>query len=299
MISFKINGRLGNQLFQLAAAYSLSLKIGKKKKILPDERSGVFTVTEYFDTPIQYPLSWQLLHSLIQKLPKKLKPRLSKHLLSSYYEFIGHKIYSPKHPMQIDHEFFNVQDNTCLDGYFQSEYYFKSVANEIKHTFKVKEKFQQEWKKLYKTWPNHTKLVAVHIRLGDYKSQAGWNMGAEDMTLPKSYYQELISQYSNEENLVVILSDEPKVVQEWFKPSTRLLISEESLIVDFITLTKAHVCILSHSSFSWWGAWLNTNPNPSIYVPEFFLGFRKGITVPENIIPDQWIKIKIQHESAN
>jgi hypothetical protein len=130
--------------------------------------------------------------------------------------------------------------------------------------------------------------------LGDYKTQPGWNLGASDMTLPGNYYFDLINQLKGPGKLFVILSDEPNIVSEWFKSQDDIIISRENLILDFMTLIHSESCILSHSSFSWWGAWLNVKKNPCIYVPENFQGFRIGKMVPEQVIPDNWIQVPVK-----
>lgn len=297
MIGFKINGRLGNQLFQLAAAYSLSRQNGKQLQILPDERSGSFLVEKYFDTHLPYPISWRIIKSIIQILPTRLKHRGSKLIYMLYYPLMQLKMYQSPDPMKIDPDFYTIEDNFCIDGYFQSEYYFKNIAGEIKEKFKIKSQFVNEWKKWYAKLPNHQKLIAVHIRLGDYRNQAGWNLGASDLTLPASYYLNLIKQHSEEGNLFIVMSDEPDTVRTWLPESSNIIYSTESAIIDLITLTQSHSCILSHSSFSWWGAWLNTKENITVYVPKYFLGYKIKQTVPEDIIPASWIQIEVPNEN--
>jgi hypothetical protein len=293
LISFKVNGRLGNQLFQLAAAYALAKK--HKSIILPDERSGRFTVEEYFETNINYPLSWKLIHLLISMIPLRLRFRVSRTLLKIYYSFYKFKQHSAKDKMKIDPDFHQLNDNTCVDGYFQSEYYFENIKPEIKQIFKFKDNFQNQWKQWYSKLPNHQLLVAVHIRLGDYRNQAGWNLGANDLTLPESYYTKLVERHNQPGTLFIVMSDEPDTVRSWLPNTPNFIYSQESAVLDMISLTKAHVCILSHSSFSWWGAYLNTKSNAIIYAPKYFLGFRINRMVPENIIPENWTQVEIQH----
>jgi hypothetical protein len=57
---------------------------------------------------------------------------------------------------------------------------------------------------------------------------------------------------------------------------------------------NADVCILSNSSFSWWGAWLNTKPGKVIYGPQNWLGFGKNDEYPAGIstnLPVNWISL--------
>jgi hypothetical protein len=54
-------------------------------------------------------------------------------------------------------------------------------------------------------------------------------------------------------------------------------------------LTRADICVLSNSSFSWWGAWLNTN-DAQIIAPQYWIGNEMKKEYPVNIIPSYWSK---------
>lgn len=294
MIGFRVNGRLGNQLFQLAAAYALTKHHRMPLSILPDERGGEFIIDKYFDTNIKWPLGWKIARSIPSIFPKQFRSRVRKYCFRYYYGLKQIPLYQPNEAMCIDKNFFNLNNNIIIDGYFQSEYYFKSYRDEIFALFKIKSQYNYEWKKWYNTLPLHQELISVHIRLGDYKTQPGWELGASDMTLPSDYYIGLINQLKAPGKLFIILSDEPTIAEEWFKSQDNIIVSRENLISDLLTLMHSESCILSHSSFSWWGAWLNVRKNPTIYVPENFQGFRIGRMVPEQVIPDKWIQIPVK-----
>jgi len=48
--------------------------------------------------------------------------------------------------------------------------------------------------------------------------------------------------------------------------------------------------VISNSSFSWWGAYLNKNPNKTIIAPKNWFG-PKGPKDTENILPKDWLSI--------
>lgn len=297
MIGFRINGRLGNQLFQVAAAYALARHKGYSLHLLPDERSGKFIVPDYFEIPLQWAPGWKWMRSIPEWFPRRIQVRIRRVVNTLYYSRQNLPIQKSEDPMVLDRAFFQIQDGVILDGYFQSEYYFKDYQSEIRQLFTVQQRYQQLWKQWYHHLPNHEKLVAVHVRLGDYKNQPGWNTGSADVTLPRQYYDSLMDREAGSGKLMVILSDEPDTVADWFGHRPDTFISRESMILDLITLMHAHSCILSHSSFSWWGAWLNNRPDKQIYVPRNFLGFRTGRMTPEGIIPENWISIEVPYEN--
>jgi hypothetical protein len=47
--------------------------------------------------------------------------------------------------------------------------------------------------------------------------------------------------------------------------------------------------IIANSSFSWWAAWLNVNPNKIVIAPERW--FNNKSLANQDILPDSWHKI--------
>jgi hypothetical protein len=48
--------------------------------------------------------------------------------------------------------------------------------------------------------------------------------------------------------------------------------------------------VIANSSFSWWGAWLNSNPNKKVIAPNNWFGSQTNLNTSD-IIPDNWIKL--------
>jgi hypothetical protein len=55
----------------------------------------------------------------------------------------------------------------------------------------------------------------------------------------------------------------------------------------------ADICILSNSTFSWWGAWLNDKKDKIVHAPRYFLGWKTQKEFPENIYPSTWNLISV------
>lgn len=82
---------------------------------------------------------------------------------------------------------------------------------------------------------------------------------------------------------------------EWIKEN--LPLSDDSVLVDWnrgtdswqdlylMSQCKAHV--LANSSFSWWGAWLDANPNKVVVTPAVWVNH---IDAPD-VVPDSWVRL--------
>ena len=92
----------------------------------------------------------------------------------------------------------------------------------------------------------------------------------------------------------MFLSDDIDQVKDQFNYVKKTHFSTSDVITDLQFIINAQTCILSCSTFSWWGAWLNEIENKTIFVPEHFLGFKVNKEYPVKIIPNSWTKVKVQ-----
>jgi len=86
----------------------------------------------------------------------------------------------------------------------------------------------------------------------------------------------------------IFISDDLSYIEEEFDYLKEKYISKHNDIIDFQFLLNADICILSNSSFSWWGAYLN-NKKATVFAPKFWLG--KKSELPKHIIPEGWHKL--------
>jgi hypothetical protein len=290
MIGFYINGRLGNQMFQLACAYTLAVK--HKTNILPDETSGKYHIHKYFKDKKLYPWHWKTMHIIGNLLTPKYYHYYTIHILPIYYSIFKLSEFNHIDYMNICYNIESLPNNTRLNGYFQSEFYFSKLKNNVRSLFEFKDIYIEKWNHYMSKNKKHSRLIAIHIRLSDFKNLGHLNLGGDNLVLSCDYYLNILKKENRDDTLIMILSDEPNTVREWFQNYNNIVISEEESIIDLITLTKADVCILSHSTFSWWGAWLNNKPDKKIYVPKYFLGYKIQKEIPQNIIPANWIQVE-------
>jgi len=190
-------------------------------------------------------------------------------------------------------QFKRLNGNYLVRGCLGHPSFFFMDYENISKYFQVKIKYQQRYNILYREFQKYSKLVVIHVRKGDYETFKVEGLGNSDMTLPLNYYKKIINNYNQNEVKLIFLSDNIAQVKKDFNYLQNAYFSTENEITDLQFLMYADVCILSCSTFSWWGAALNSKANKLVYVPKYFLGFKVGKEYPEGIIPEQWIKVDV------
>jgi hypothetical protein len=183
--------------------------------------------------------------------------------------------------------------NTIITGYFQGIRYFGSVQDIIRKKFEIKKKYCRIYNDFAASFKNR-KIVAVQIRRTDYLEFNDPELFGPDLSLPLNYYCNLMDQIRQEGDCIfIVMSDDKQYLHNHFNGFADVLISDNTEIVDLQVMMHADICIISPSSFGWWGAWLNHKPGKKVYVPENYLGFKAGKEYPAEIIPTGWIKVKV------
>jgi hypothetical protein len=283
MIAVRLEGRLGNQLFQYAFIYATAKKL--KVDFYIDQSIDKFLLDQYFEvdnTP----------YHLFQKYifnTKGYKNLFSYHLKRPFYTGLK-KIHQLKtlnfsHFDDPDSQLSNMIDSALYTGFFQSEQYFSAYRNDIIRLFSVKPQYKHQYKSIAAAQlPANKPIVVIHIRRGDYVNL--------DCQLPDEYYHDIIAGLKDNDAYYVFISDEADYIKEQFAYLENKYISHNTEIIDFQLLLNADVCILSSSSFSWWAAWLNPKKNKLVYAPKYWLGFKDQKEFPTGITKNlNWILV--------
>lgn len=275
MIGVSIQCRLGNQFFQYAFARALSKRL--KTQFFLVEGKEKLILSEYFELE-----GYSKFLNLLKKIIYKLKNR---------------KLFENLQAIEIQSPFDNLSDNSIYLGYFQSELFFKDIADHISSYIVIKSRYVTTFNKLYRQTFTESKVIAIHIRRGDYLNLDHWwleNLGSDNLSLPISYYEKCLSQIENlNAYKLFFVSDDIEYVKTYFGHYKNAIFGGNDMITDLQILTNAHVCILSNSSFSWWAAYLNKHPNKKIFCPKYWLGFKIEKEYPESIIPNNWIQTEV------
>lgn len=178
-----------------------------------------------------------------------------------------------------------------LTGWWQSEKFFKNIEDEIKKEFKFPEITDKNNRKIIEKIQN-TNSIAVHVRRGDYLNDKGLGGLA-----PLEYYKRGIGYIENKIKNPVYFIFSNDI--EWCRKELNL--KENVYYIDWnkgkdsykdmqlMSLCKHN--IIPNSSFSWWGAWLNSNPNKIVVAPEKWFNDCTKMDY-SNIVPESWVKMK-------
>ena len=184
------------------------------------------------------------------------------------------------------------KDNVYIEGYWQSEKYFKDIEAVIRREFTVKNELQGKNKEVAQQILD-TLSVAIHIRRGDYISNP---LTAKlHNTCSLEYYQQAINIFVGKvkDPHFFIFSDDPAWLQKNMVlqyPITH--VNHNKADKDCEDLRLMSMCkhnIIANSSFSWWGAWLNNNPDKIVVAPKKW--FNDDSYNTKDLLPESWIKI--------
>lgn len=295
MIIVKIFGGLGNQMFQYAAARSLSIRHSTELKLDVREFEN-YGLRQYGLNHLNIKESFATKQE-VEKLLGENKCKLVKLLQSLRMSKLAQKIKLNNCLLEEEESFseafYEAQNNIYLKGYWQSEKYFLGIKDILKQEMLPKK--TQSFKEIEMArLIERTNSASIHFRRTDYITNPIVNQRHGVCEL--SYYLKAVETLAAKlrDPHFFIFSDDPTWVKQNFNidfPTT--FVSRDLLFHDYEEMYLMSRCkhnIIANSSFSWWGAWLNDNPRKNVVAPGKWY---QGNTVfkIENLIPAEWIVI--------
>jgi len=291
LIIVKLMGGLGNQMFQYALGRSLAVKNSCELKIdiseyktykLHNYGLGVFNLNENFADKkecdnIKFE-KCSVIERAARKILGKMKRKTNNYIIEKNLRF--------------DPEILKLAGNRYLEGYWQSEKYFILNKEEIRNDFVLKHEMNEANTAVYKKIKS-TDSVSFHIRRGDYVSDPGTN--AYHGVDLKHYYEDAVKliKKSVTNPHFFIFSDEPDWVRENFKGEFEFTVVDcntgKTGYEDMRLMSACSHNIIANSSFSWWGAWLNNNPEKIVTAPKNWFTDKSIDT--SDLIPETWIRL--------
>lgn len=253
-------GRLGNQMFQFSAGYSLSKKNNTEFKFPIENmvKNGYNGIDLYncFELSSSY---LEHFNTIIQSIEY------------SYTEDLKDLRFNPS--------FFTIPDKTNISGYFNSEKFFIDYKEEILRELKFKEEILDKSNNIIKDYNlQEENIVGIHVRRSDYMELDEW--------VGEDYYRksiDTIKSYISSPRFFIFSDD-----INWckgFKEFNPSICLELDKYCSLCIMSKLKNLIISNSTFSWWGAYMQKDRNITI-IPGKWL---KNNTY--DVWKEDWIKI--------
>lgn len=251
MVSFRAAGRMGNFLFEAASSYGYARRHNL-------EWSVPNWTTNNFWSPL-------------------------------YLQHLVHPEYNKREDVLINENGMQYQEipfkeewrnkNIVLNGYWQTDLYFREYREDILNLFAYPYKMIED-------------TCSIQARFGDYLIIEG-----KHILVDESYLSNAMK-YVNEETGISkfkVFSDDINYFKTNFGYLYDFEYSTNGIEQDLIEISCCHSNINSSSTFSWWGAWLNRNPEKIVVTQEkwFQDGWKDGSILADtsNIVPENWIKL--------
>jgi len=296
MIKIFTFGGLGNQMFQYAAARALAEQLGTSvcidKSFLniysKNTTPRCFELDSFCRKPDENTTSSKNRGRLFLKIYPKIKGNLLGRKIAKNYN-----LYEEKQEFNFDSNFLSLPDKTLLLGYFQSEKYFAQLQEIIRDCFTFKKPISGKNAEIAEKI-NSTNAVSIHIRRGDYVSNAkSMNIYAQNSS---EYYEKAINHIRQQvENPVFfVFSDDPEEAKKIISTPGTTFIDWNNGQNSYLDMQLMSLCkhnIIANSSFSWWGAWLNKSAEKVVIAPANWFNDENKNSQTIDLIPEKWIRM--------
>ncbi|MEK7621575.1 MAG: alpha-1,2-fucosyltransferase [Patescibacteria group bacterium] len=291
MIILRLEGGLGNLMFQYALGRHLALKNQMELKFdigsyQTNPLGDCSFWLEGFGIDIKTNLATQNEIQRFKKYDRRPGGKwfLYNWLMASPSKYVREKGFAFD-PMVLE-----IKGSFYLHGWFQTEKYFKDIREIILKDFTVQRHPLDKNKEVAKKIAT-THSIGIHIRRADYVANPKTRYYHGE--LPRAYYDNA---------LVIITTKIPRPTLfifsddiEWVKHNMRFPF--ETVYTGWNAMEAAHedvrlmsLCkhnIISNSTLGWWGAWLNKNNDKIVVAPsKWFANSPKCDT--KDIVPENW-----------
>lgn len=294
MIIVKLLGGPGNQMFQYALGRHLAILNNTELKldITGFENQRFVEKREYFLNRLKIKESFATEQD-IKKLSFSNVFMLG--YLSRRFPVLGNLLkpgyISEKH-FHYNPETLSSRGDLYLEGFWQSEKYFRSITEKIKSEFVPKIPLGRKSLSCL-TLIKKSTSVAISTRRGEFAKSL--RLKNYHGVLEGEYYfkaAEIVAKKVNNPRFFVFSDD-----LDWAKQHIRLkfptvYVSQagtKRFYEDIFLMAACKHNIIANSAFSWWGAWLNPNPDKIVVAPKQWLANPRINTA--DVIPREWLRL--------
>ena len=298
---------LGNQLFMYAHAYSMARKLNYELFI--DNKSGYSFKKNTLRKHQKYMLDLFNINQnyasnelIYDKLHKKIK----KKFLIFIDQFKNKKkFFKEKHiksnNSKIVENYTNLlhtkfSDNIYVQGNFENYLYFSQFKNDLSKLFIPKNEVIKHNEKIIQKLIS-SNSISIHIRRKRFSDQINLTDTKKNQEKSDIFTDQIINYVNRSVNFIEKNVKKPEYFiwtneyENFHELSEKLIIKKyhlinNNVINDFNLFQYAKHFIVGPSSFHWWGAWLNKNPNKICLRPS-----NLNPSNNENFWPKDWVSI--------
>lgn len=229
-VTCDLGGRLGNQLFMIAHAYSKSLQYNRKFYIPRKSNAGHCGIEAYIPNIYKK-------FDIIDTIPKD-------------------GIYNPSNPSEVN-------GPIIYAGYYQGEKYFEKYSETIKSLFSCPSEYMDE---VYKKYPQlkTSRVTSIHVRRGDYLHYKDVHP-----VLSKEYVKFAMGLVP-ETDYYFVASDDMDWCKQNIMGNNVIFVENCQPHEQLWIMQLCHNFIIANSTFSWWGAYLSYSKNKRVLAPSIW-----------------------------
>lgn len=262
MIYAKLQGRIGNIMFIAAAAASIAKKLNQEFCLACHtdyKLVGGITIWEYVQ---QFRDNFLSRFDIIQELPSGLPIVKQNGFTYSELEFPN--------------------SDFILEGAFQTPKYFDhEVVQKLFYNEKILADIKEANKEAFSE-----PITSIHVRRGDY-----CYIPHKLPPVSRSYIRHAMKMFPK--GRFIFISDDMKYCKKYFKGDNIYYLENSSILYDLFAPSLCENNVISNSSFTWWGAYLNPHPDKKVIVPHPWFGkyAQNNKSNVSDLVPDNWIQI--------
>jgi hypothetical protein len=291
-VTTKLLGGLGNQMFQYAAARALADR-NASDLLLDVGEFAHYTLRRYELDAMRVRASVQAAVPAASPAPPRPIARRAKAVWQRFVPQRLQPVTVYREPsFAFDAGLLRQRPPVQLEGYWQSEKYFRDAADAIRRDFTLADEPDAANREILQR-VQRTVAVSLHVRRGDYVANP--TTAAYHGTCSPEYYRKAVDHIAQRCGplTLFVFSDD----QDWVR--TNMPFAHPTVHVgcnppdrgawDMHLMKHCRHHIVANSSFSWWGAWLNPSPDKIVVAP------RRWFTDPaidtSDLVPAGWVRI--------
>jgi hypothetical protein len=290
VVAVRLQGGLGNQLFQYAAARQLASLHGAELVLdiaplgAPAGRARSGELRRRFELgalrtkgTISSLESWPPATRLRVRVAGRLPPRMAR-WLGVFRE--PHFHFAPS--------FFALPSEIYLIGFFQSERYFAGVTEEIREELWPRDSrlFQEAQEEIARLRRPGRPLVSVHLRRTDYVTKQA--LTGRYHCLNRDYYASAMARFGPSADYL-LFSDDLNWCRDNMRADNISYCETGRALEDLLRMTQCDHHIIANSTFSWWAAWLDRKATKTVVAPRRWFGPAAQHRETADLLPPGWI----------